>query len=182
MADLDMAIQSIIGIQNRIEALSEEKIIKMAAGDKHCAAINWRYELFVWGEPSNGKLGFDSNEDIKRPTKLEDLMKHEIIDVSWGPLHTLIWTKEGKVMSFGDGKYGKLGDGDTDDAVFPTKVIFENQDIKTHRVYAAHSISMAIDIDESRIYTWGNTKYGLLGRENKAKHRTPYSIERFKWK
>ena len=169
-------------ILNKIEALCEEKIIKISAGDKHWAAINWRYELFVWGEPSNGKLGFDSNEDIKRPTKLEDLMKHEIIDVSWGPLHTLICTKEGKVMSFGDGKYGKLGDGDTDDAVFPAKVIFENQNARIDKVKACHSVSMAIDIDEWKIYSWGNTKYGLLGRDHKGKHRTPYAIERFYWK
>jgi alpha-tubulin suppressor-like RCC1 family protein len=65
-----------------IEALKNEKIIKISAGEKHSACINCKFELFIWGHHKNGKLGFDSNEEAKIPTKLEDLDEYEIIDVS----------------------------------------------------------------------------------------------------
>jgi hypothetical protein len=65
-----------------IEELICEKIIKISAGDKHSACINSRFEAFTWGCHKNGKLGFDSKEEARKPVKLEDLLDYEFIDVA----------------------------------------------------------------------------------------------------
>lgn len=89
--------------------------------------------MFIWGCHKNGRLGFDSNEEIKKPVKIEDLSPLEIIDVSCGALHTLVSTIEGKVLSFGHGKNGKLGDGEENDSCFPVKVTFPLKTTKIAR-------------------------------------------------
>ena len=162
-----------------IESLECEKILKISAGEKHSAWINSNFKLYIWGWAKYGKLGFDSNEDIKTPTVLEDL-SYEITDVSWGPMHTIICTSEGKTMSFGHGKHGKLGYGDVEDSYFPTKVAFYNTpQINIVKVFAMHNISVALNYEDWKIYTWGYHGKGILGyvTANNRSQRVPLSIE-----
>lgn len=49
MADLATVTPATILYLNKIDALECEKIVKISAGDKHSAAINSRFELFIWG-------------------------------------------------------------------------------------------------------------------------------------
>lgn len=163
-----------------IKALANDKVIKISAGDRHNACLNSRFKLFVWGCPKNGKLGFSSNEDVKIPTHLEDLT-HEIIDVSCGAMHTLITTREGRVLAFGHGKHGKLGDGDTEDLDTPTRVAFYDGPTNIVRVFALHNISVALDIDERKFYTWGYNGKNILGYEAVTLQRTPKEIPSLKF-
>jgi len=101
-----------------IEDLIQEKVIKISAGEKHSACINSRFEVFTWGCHKNGKLGFDSKEEARRPAKLEDLWEYEVIDVSCGAMHTLVTTMDHQVIAFGHGKHGKWGEGE-EDSFFP---------------------------------------------------------------
>lgn len=160
-----------------IVGLQDEKILKVSAADKHNACINSKFELFVWGWPKNGKLGFDSNEDIKRPTPVEDLKSHEIIDVSWGPMHTTITTSEGRILAFGHGKHGKLGDGDVEDSYFPTKVVFSDPiGVNIIKAVALQSISLALDADAGKVYSWGYNGKGMLGYKSSSSQRSPKEI------
>ena len=140
-----------------IRLLQSEKILKISASDKHSAWINSKFQLYMWGWAKYGKLGFHSNEDIKIPTILDNLSS-EVTDVSWGPMHTLIWTSEGKSFSFGHGKHGKLGYGNVDDSYFPVKVAFDDStNINIVKVFALNNISAALNYENGKIYVFGAT-------------------------
>jgi len=79
-------------------------------------------------------------------------------------MHTLITTSENKIMSFGHGKYGKLGTGDEDDSPFPSKIMMPTRAVKIAQCIAGYHISIAIDFDDLIIYTWGYSGRGILGR------------------
>jgi len=80
-------------------------------------------------------------------------------------MHTLITTSQGKVLSFGHGKHGKLGDGDIEDSYFPTKVIFHGTAVNIVKAVALQNVSIALENDERKVYTWGYNGKGILGYE-----------------
>ncbi|CAI2377915.1 unnamed protein product [Moneuplotes crassus] len=159
-----------------VQDLIEEKIIKISAGEKHSACINSRFQVFTWGCHSNGKLGFDSNEEARSPVRLEDLLDREFIHVSCGAMHTLLTTIHNEVIAFGHGKDGKLGDGTEEDSFFPTKASFEDDYVKIESTIAGYNISVALDYTDGAIYTWGYSGRGILGRTDVTYGRIPRRV------
>jgi alpha-tubulin suppressor-like RCC1 family protein len=92
-------------------------------------------------------------------------------------MHTLVATSDNKMMSFGHGKYGKLGTGNEDDSSFPSKIMFPNKSIKISQCISGYHISIGIDYDEQRVYTWGYSGRGILGRAIEGTNYIPKKIE-----
>ena len=93
--------------------------------------------VFAWGLGKSGQLGNGSCENQVLPTQVCDgrlkstpkskaRAKHsepiEAVAVCCGALFTAFVTKDGKVLSFGCGKHGRLGFDDDEDHVRPTVV------------------------------------------------------------
>ena len=67
-----------------------------------------------------GMLGHGDRKDEHRPKRIKGvLVGKRVVGVSAGDLHTVVWTDEGKVYSFGCGFDGQLGHGDRKDALVP---------------------------------------------------------------
>jgi alpha-tubulin suppressor-like RCC1 family protein len=79
-------------------------------------------------------------------------------------MHTLLTSLDNHVISFGHGKNGKLGDDGEEDSCFPTKALFPEKNVKIAECIAGYNISIALDYDNNKIYTWGYSGRGLLGR------------------
>lgn len=57
-----------------IEALRGKKVVKVAAGGAHSAAVTADGELYTWGKGRYGRLGHGDSDDQLRP-KLVDALK-----------------------------------------------------------------------------------------------------------
>lgn len=82
------------------DELSNRKVIKIAAGHSHAAAITDSGELFKWG----------MSVDLE-PVRVDALVHTKVVDVFCGEDYTLAIDKDGKLYSFGQGKAGTLGSG-----------------------------------------------------------------------
>lgn len=67
--------------------------------------------LYTWGRGNYGRLGHGKSNDCFVPTVVSTLKGVHVSKVSCGSgdSHTLCVTVDGKVYSWGDGDYGKLG-------------------------------------------------------------------------
>lgn len=67
--------------------------------------------LYTWGRGNYGRLGHGKSNDCFVPTAVSTLKGVHVSKVSCGSgdSHTLCVTVDGKVYSWGDGDYGKLG-------------------------------------------------------------------------
>jgi alpha-tubulin suppressor-like RCC1 family protein len=83
------------------------------------------------------------------------------IAISAGEKHTLGLTFDGRVYAWGNGEYGKLGLGDTEDRLVPT-LVESLADKKITSITAGQDNSYAVDSD-GVVWSWGSNVNGLLG-------------------
>lgn len=101
-----------------VEALAGIKIIDIAVGGWHSAAISEFGDLYVWGWNKHGQLGIPvrHKRSIYLLPELIDIYEagsedpSEINLVSCGTSHTIILTKAGKLFGTGSTKFSQLSD------------------------------------------------------------------------
>jgi alpha-tubulin suppressor-like RCC1 family protein len=92
-----------------IESLSNESIIKIAAGNNHSMAITELGDLYTWGEGIYGQLGHGINNNEQYPKKIEYFCKKfKIIDCKGGAAHTIALTEEGYLFGWGQSDKNQL--------------------------------------------------------------------------
>lgn len=107
--------QLLIGIQ----------VSKIACGPDHAAACTGKGELVTWGNNNDGKLGHGDIKSSHTPRRVEALRGLHVSDVSCGERHTACVAHAnngnigGRIYTWGSGRAGQLGYGDTSDRLLP---------------------------------------------------------------
>lgn len=144
-----------------IESLSGVKIQSVSCGDTHTLVITDGGKVMSFGRNQNGQLGIGTIDDSYQPREVSSLNQEFVTAISCGAEHSICCTKEGKVFSWGWGRYGNIGDGETIDRHTP--VLVKGLDgVKIEKVACGWRHSIAID-RSGAVYSWGWSKYGQLG-------------------
>ena len=107
-----------------LESIRHVFIKKLAinSGGKHCLALSSEGEVFSWGEGEDGKLGHGNRTGCDRPRVIETLRGTEVVEIAAGGAHSACITSTGELYTWGKGRYGRLGHGDSDDQMRPKLV------------------------------------------------------------
>ena len=147
--------------------------MKISAGESHSAVLLSNGEVLTSGMGNFGQTG---RPDCRNSFALEPVewdyftIKPKILSISCGGKHTLLLDDFGKVWSFGCGKYGQLGHGDSDDMNEP-QVVWPAEDrgeggeasaMAAVRISAGGSHSFVAD-SLGRAWSWGANDKGQLG-------------------
>ena len=89
--------------------LSQIKVLLLAAGESNSAAISSKNDIYLWGVGLNGRLGTGKTSNVLKPTLNEDLKNVKVEDISLGASHSLCLLRNGKVLTWGSSKDGKMG-------------------------------------------------------------------------
>ncbi|XP_066930429.1 probable E3 ubiquitin-protein ligase HERC1 [Clytia hemisphaerica] len=156
------------------KSASFKDAVQVEAGQYCTFVIFGDGTLHACGKGTYGRLGLgDSNnqEHLKRINSCD----RPIIQVSsskGSDGHTLALSKDGKVYSWGDGDYGKLGHGNTMMQKIP-KIIqgpFRHKIIKFISAGSRHSAAIT---ETKELYTWGEGEHGRLGHGDSSSQKTP---------
>mmetsp|Transcript_62014 Transcript_62014/g.134478 ORF Transcript_62014/g.134478 Transcript_62014/m.134478 type:complete len:435 (+) Transcript_62014:53-1357(+) len=170
------------------------KVLQLAMGGYHSAAITEGGALWTWGWGGSfwygaGGLGHGSREIAEAPTLVRPFveMGQEIVQVACGAQHTLVLTSEGQLYSAGKGDFGRLGRGDTRDAVefeeveyfsqSNDSVLAPDEETEIIKVGAGNNFSAALS-RSGELWVWGRNDYGQLGLGEEAMGDM-YSAERY---
>ncbi|CAH0480422.1 unnamed protein product [Peronospora belbahrii] len=153
-----------------IRSLACHKILRVACGGLHSAAITEIGEVYTWGCNDDGAVGRDGDENI--PSKVEGFGPKQAIAVQivGGDCHTTVVTLAGKVYTWGcyRDKEGKQWcDAPSSKAAFKTKQL---------RPYLIKSLDNVVDVrcgstfnlartNDGLVYSWGLGEMGQLGRK-----------------
>jgi len=132
-----------------VRKLSKEKIVQVSAGDMHCGAVSANGKLFLWGAGGEGRLGTGKTSDLAMPTQVQTLKDCKVKQVACGGSHTLVLIEEGKVFSFGKGRSGQLGEGETVESIaayrsHPHNIAFFNKTRSVTCIAAGRDHSFAV--------------------------------------
>ena len=165
-----------------INYFDNEKVIKVAAGERHSAAITESGKLYMWGLNNNGQLGLGDTTQRNIPTLVDPAKfgNEKIVDVGLGGWstngHTIALTETGKVYAWGLNGYGQLGINNTTNQTNPVLIAqsrFNNEKVVKITVGAAHSGCIT---ETGKLYMWGNNHLGYLGDGTTTQRNVPTLI------
>lgn len=129
---------------------------------RHYIAITVNQEVYAWGIGDNGRLGLGEDcTTMTKPTKVISLNEKQVIGASCGTTYSAVYTANGELYTFGQGLFGKLGHGNSDDKFVPTLV----NALKSHKIVdvaCGDTHTLCVN-DQGKVFAFGDSDFGKLG-------------------
>ncbi len=152
--------------------------IEIKGGRGHTVALRDDGTVWAWGLNADGQLGCGDNDDRETPVQVLDTLGVNPLEgvnaIAAGGGHTLALLFNGRLLSWGHGDAGELGDGETLQKNFPVPVINSEMG-HVVEIACGHQHSVALCSDGS-VWTWGINNYGQLGRGFTSSTATPFPV------
>ncbi|EQC32667.1 hypothetical protein SDRG_09643 [Saprolegnia diclina VS20] len=144
------------------KALNGSRIVSIACGAQHAAAISQHGELYTWGSGEDGRLGHGDIRDRAIPRKVMSLLSQRVVQASCGGAHTAVVTATHGLYTFGRAKNGRLGLG-ADVATFKmTPEALASPVDEWTAVCCGWNFTVALTL-AGRVYCWGKQGEGQCG-------------------
>ena len=159
-----------------VTALRRVFVSKVACASNHSIAMT-SDGIWTWGSGDGGRLGHGDLEDRHRPTKVEELAGHQVIDIGCGFWHSAAIVlvpparHSGWVYTWGSAFQGQLGQAGANNSRVPKPVVdLVLQGVLATKI-ACGSHHNVVITDARECYSWGSNFDGCLGRPTE----TPYT-------
>lgn len=149
----------------KVEGFDSGVVIKKITSHcegRHYLALSNTGIVYSWGVGEYGRLGHSDDCQSKDvPTKIAALNEKIATGISCGTTYTAVITSSGELYTFGQGRFGKLGHGNSDDKPIPALVVA----LKSHRVIdvACGDSHTLCATDQGKVFVFGDGDFGKLG-------------------
>ncbi|KAF1863888.1 hypothetical protein Lal_00031014 [Lupinus albus] len=134
--------------------------------------------IWSWGAGTEGQLGTNNLQDQHLPQLIHQPSLSSVSHLACGGAHVLALTSGGKVVSWGRGNSGQLGQGEVvNNSLYPKIVTSLDAYFITH-VSAGWSHSAFVS-DNGCLFTCGDGSFGQLGHGDYTSHCTPLKVSFF---
>lgn len=142
------------------------KVVAVACGEYATFALLASGEVYAWGANDHGQLGLGDTEPRSSPTRLGGATAGlPVRAIAAGQQHTLALSRSGRVYSWGNNRYGRLGLGDAaadkaSQCVLSPQLVESVAYAKHVSAGGAHS---AVVVHKGLVLTAGDNRCGQLG-------------------
>ena len=161
-------VNKLVLTQVGVEHFKGVRIVMVAAGDEHSAAVGEDGSVCTWGCGHYGRLGLNDEEDRLVPTQLTDEAMGEarVVMVATGGLHTVVVAHDGVLWVWGFGEWGQLGLGDNINRLVPIRVAVEAFGGSQVLMAACGYFHTLAVTEDGEVYSCSNGEYGQPGHNN----------------
>lgn len=145
----------------------------VALGRRHACAVRSDSSLWCWGENLRGQLGTGSLDPAAFPTQITSPAA-QWRKVAAGDDHTCALTADGRLLCWGRGEEGQLGQGDLADITVPTEVDLGSE--TPGELGLGKHFSCVIDT-RGGLHCWGANNEGQLGLGDRVDRLEPTVID-----
>lgn len=174
-----------VEITQQFSLEQDDKIISVALGDMHSAALSSKGRLFTWGWNFYGRLGDGTTTNRFVPTEITSLFNlnsdEVITKVALGVSCSAAITSEGRLFTWGENASGQLGDGTISNKSTPVDITekFELEGDEKIIDASIGYVHMGALTSKGRLSAWGNNAYGQLGNGTNNLQVNPIEITSF---
>ncbi|KAL3277276.1 hypothetical protein HHI36_012626 [Cryptolaemus montrouzieri] len=163
-------------IQNMFWTIKQdEQIMQWVTQRPQDWQIGGKCEAYLWGSDRHGQLA-EVGCNASAPILVESYSTAR--KIICGQNCTFVIQGNGTVLACGEGSYGRLGQGNSDDlhnlTVISSLQGFVITDLATSVGSDGHSLALA---ESGEVFSWGDGDYGKLGHGNSDRQRRPRQIE-----
>jgi len=102
-------------------------VLGVAAGEEHSACLIEGGECFTWGNAAGGRLGLgscltDGEQLSPKRVVISQTELRVLRSVACGSQHSALITQDGRLLTFGTGWFGRLGNGEMQNEYVPALV------------------------------------------------------------
>ncbi|CAG9461567.1 unnamed protein product [Pedinophyceae sp. YPF-701] len=159
-----------------IRGTREVYFTRVACGAQHTVALTGSGHVFSFGHGAFGALGLGDDESQELPVLVERLWPVAVAQVACGDSHSVALDVGGQVWSWGRGKYGQLGLGDTRGRSTPERVAALVGSVQVAGVACGPDHTMAVSRN-GELLTWGRGTWGQLGHGSAESQLLPKQVE-----
>lgn len=164
-----------VSTPHHVDGFDGEKVVQVACGAFHTAAVTESGAVYIWGKEDYGMLGVGQCSDLHHPQRIEFFNDKPALRVSCGGWHTVVVTKNGECYTFGRGEFGRLGLGDTRSRTRPHLVqALKDKHIVQAACGGSHTLFLTAD---GAAYSAGRADHGRLGYQVTKQSLIPAPLE-----
>ncbi len=146
-------------------------IRQVANGGYDGLALSAQGQLYAWGDNQWGQLGDGTRNSRLSPVLVKLPKGVKITAIAGGSQHSLALTSTGRVLAWGLGSFGQLGDNSTKNSELPVEVRLPAKD-RIVKISAGGGFSLALT-SGGRVLAWGHNSFGQLGDASLASSKVP---------
>lgn len=162
-----------IGLAARVAGAGLGRVVRVACGGYHTAAVTAARELFAFGRNDRGQLGTGDAADRATPAPVAALRGRRVVLVACGGLHTLAATETGELFACGANDHGQLGIGAPPSAAVVDFAqvrlpacedgVGDGVAMRTALGGVAAGSAHSVALRAGRVYAWGANAKGQCG-------------------